>query len=75
MRYIVYNTVKLQYITNDPALIFKPDGRLASNDYSDEIGIPHCIALFSPTDAANYYIDEVNGTHYSGCGWASDGSN
>ncbi len=75
MRYKVYDTIKRQYITDDPTLILKPDGRLASNDYGDEIGIPHCIALFYPTDSNYFYIDEVGGVHASGNGFAPDGSN
>lgn len=37
MRYKVYDTVNRQDITDDPTLILKPDGRLALNDYGDEI--------------------------------------
>ena len=51
MRYEVYDTIKQKFITDDPTLILKPNGRLASNDYGDEIGIPHCIALFYLTDS------------------------
>ena len=75
MRYEVYDTFKKKYITDDPALILKPDGTLALNEYGDEIGIPHCIVLFYPTASKHYYIDEVGGIHDSGCGWAPDGSN
>lgn len=74
MRYKVYDTVKKQYITDDPAFILKPDGRLASNYYGDEVGIPYCIALFYPTASDDYYIDEIGGVHDSGCGWDPDGS-
>ena len=46
MRYKVYDTIKKKFITNDSDLILKPNGRLALNDYGDEVGVPHCIALF-----------------------------
>nr|DAG62541.1 MAG TPA: hypothetical protein [Caudoviricetes sp.] len=75
MRYKVYDTVRQKYITDDPDLILKPDGRLAVNDFGDEVGIPHCIVTFYPTDSEDYYIDELGGVHDSGCGWAPDGTN
>ena len=74
MRYEVYDTIKQKFITDDPTLILKPNGRLASNDYGDEIGIPHCIALFYLTDSDDCYIDELGGVHDSGRGWAPDGT-
>lgn len=75
MRYKVYDTVHQKYITDDPRLILKPDGRLAVNDFGDEIGISHCIVMFYPIDSESYYIDELGGIHDSGCGWAPDGTN
>lgn len=36
MRYEVYDTIKQKFITDDPTLILKPNGRLASNDYAVE---------------------------------------
>lgn len=75
MRYKVYDTGRKCFVTDDPCIVLKPDGRLAVNEYGDEIGIPHCIALFYPTDSEDYYIDEVGGVHDSGCGWAPNGSN
>lgn len=75
MRYKVYDTWRKCFVTDDPCIILKPDGRLAVNEYGDETGIPHCIALFYPTDNDDYYIDEVGGVHDSGGGWAPDGSN
>lgn len=73
MRYKVFDTVTKQYITDD-RLILKPDGRLALNDYGDEIGLPNCIAMFYPTDKDDNWIDEVGGTHDSGTGWDPDGN-
>lgn len=55
MRYKVYDTIKKKFITNDSGLILKPNGRLAFNDYGDEVGVPHCITLFFPTDSDDYY--------------------
>ena len=75
MRYKVYDTVNRKYITDDPTLILKPDGRLASNDWGDEVGIPHCLALFYPTDSEDFYIDEAGGVHDSGVGWNPNGDN
>lgn len=75
MWYKVYDTIKKKFIANNSDIILKPNGRLASNDYGDEIGVSHCIALFFPTDSDNYYIDELGGIHDSGCGWAPDGTN
>lgn len=74
MRYKVYDTVKKNFI-NDPALILKPDGTIATNCYGDEIGLPHCVALFFPTDSERYYIDDVGGVHDSGIGWTPNGDN
>lgn len=74
MRYKVYDTVRKQYVADDSAFILKPDGRLARNEYGDEIGIPHCIALFFPTDSDDVYIDEAGGVHEAGCGRAPDGT-
>ena len=73
MRYKVYDTVRKRYITNDPTIILKPDGRLAINDYGDEIGIPYCIALFFPREDNSLYIDDVGGVHDSGLGWDPNG--
>lgn len=73
MRYKVYDTVSKRFVTDDPTLILKPDGRLASNDYGDEVEIPHCIAVFFPTDSDAYFIDAVGGVHESGCGWDPEG--
>lgn len=75
MRYKVYDTGRKCFVTDDPYIVLKPDGRLAVNEYGDEIGIPQCIALFYPTDRDDYYLDEVGGVHDSGRGWAPDGSN
>ena len=75
MKYKVYDTGRKCFVTDDPCIVLKPDGRLAVNECGDEAGIPHCIALFYPTDSGDYYIDEVGGVHDSGCGWAPDGSN
>lgn len=75
MRYKVYDTWRKCIVTDDSCIVLKPDGRLAVNEYGDEIGIPHCIVLFYPTDSDDYYIDEAGGVHDSGCGWAPDGSN
>lgn len=74
MRYKVYDTVYQKYITDDPDLILKPDGRLAVNDFGDETGIPNCVTMFCPTASDDYYIDELGGVHDSGCGWAPDGT-
>lgn len=75
MRYKVYDTIKKKFIADDSDMILKPNGRLALNDYGDEIGVSHCVALFYPTDSDDYYIDELGGIHDSGCGWAPDGTN
>lgn len=37
MWYKVYDTIKKKFITNDSDLILKPNGRLALNDYGDEV--------------------------------------
>lgn len=73
MRYKVYNTAIKQYVTDDQDIILKPDGTLATNYYGDEIGLPHCIVLFYPTDSDDNYIDELGGVHDSGCGWNPNG--
>ncbi len=72
MRYKVYDTAKKSYI-DDTDIILKSNGRLAVNDYGDEIGIPHCIALFYPTKNDAFYIDNIGGQHNSGHGWNPDG--
>lgn len=68
MRYKVYDTAKKQYIADD-SFILKPSGRIAVNEYGDEIGQPQCIALFFPGADDSYYIDDIGGLHDSGCGW------
>ena len=74
MRYKVYDTISGKFVTDDPTWIVKPDGRLAQNDFGDEVGAPHCIAIFYPTDSDNYSIDAIGGVHDSGLGLAPDGS-
>ena len=64
-KYKVYDTGRKCFVTDDPCIVLKPDGRLAVNECGDEVGIPHCIALFYPTDSGDYYIDEVGGVHDS----------
>ena len=68
MKYRVYNTVKKQFIEDDPTIILKPNGKLAINDYGDEMELPNCIAIFHPTNY-DWYIDGVGGVHQGGCGW------
>ena len=75
IRYKVYDTWRKCFVPDDQSIVLKPDGRLAVNEYGDEIGIPYCIALFYPTDSDDYYIDEAGRVHDSGCGWEPDGSN
>lgn len=73
MRYKVYNTTTGTYIDDPYNIILKPSGRLAVNEYGDEIGIPYCIAIFYPTESDTYYIDNIGGQHNSGRGWNPDG--
>jgi len=73
MRYRVYDTVKRKFITDDSRLILKPNGRPALNVHGDEINLSDCLVLFYPTDSDEYYIDELGGTHDSGCGWTPGG--
>lgn len=40
MRYKVYDTVRKCFVADDQYIVLKPDGRLAVNEYGDEIGIP-----------------------------------
>lgn len=73
MRYKVYDITGGRYITDDSDLILKPDGRIARNEYGDEVGIQNCAVLFYPTDSDDYYIDEVGGTHSVGLSCAPNG--
>ena len=69
MRYKVYDTINKKYITDDQDLILKPDGRIARNDYGDEVGIEGCVVLFYLTDSDIVYVDEEGGVHEDGHGW------
>jgi len=76
MTYKVYDLVTKECISNVPntSIILKPNGRIAYNDYGDEIGIPNCIVLFFPyPQNEHYWIDEVGGIHDSGCGFDPTG--
>ena len=73
MRYRVYDTIAKAFIDNDSDFILKPEGRLAINEYGDEIGQPHCVAIFFPTDNTEMYIDNVGGIHDSGTAHAPNG--
>lgn len=44
MKYRVFNTIENRYVTDEKDWVLKPNGRLAVNEYGDEIGYPHCIA-------------------------------
>ncbi len=59
---------------SNTSIILKPDGRIAYNDYGDEIGIQNCVVIFFPREGNNSsYIDEVGGIHEEGCGWDPNG--
>lgn len=77
MRYEVYDLTTRKCISNTPntSIILKPDGRIAYNDYGDEIGIDNVTAIFFPTDNEHLYIDDAGGIHDSGCGCDPDGVN
>lgn len=74
MKYKVYDTIARQYVAEDTNMILKPDGKLAINEYGDEIGISNCIALFFPTEDESYYFDDIGGIHISGTGRRPDGT-
>lgn len=46
MKYRVFNTIENRYVTDEKDWVLKPNGRLAVNEYGDEIGYPHCIVEF-----------------------------
>lgn len=73
MRYKVFDTRTKSFVIDNSSFILKPDGRLAVNEYGDEIGVPYCIPIFFPTDNDNAYIDNVGGIHDSGTGNAPNG--
>lgn len=75
MRYKVYDTINKKYITDDQDLILKPDGRIARNEYGDEIGIEGCVVLFYFTDSDRVYVDEDGGVHEDGRGSHAYGTN
>jgi len=63
----------MRYVEDDTRVILKPDGRLAINDYGDEVGLQNCIPVFFPFEDNTFYVDEVGGQHDSGCGWDPTG--
>lgn len=73
MKYKVIDVTTNKCISSEDntSIILKPDGRVAYNDYGDEIGIPNCVVLFYPReDNTDFYIDEIGGIHEDGCGWS-----
>ena len=59
---------------DNTAIILKPNGRIAYNEYGDEIGIPNCAVIFFPYKYNDdSYIDEIGGIHEDGCGWSPNG--
>lgn len=76
MTYKVIDLDTNKYLSDEhnTAIILKPDGRIAYNDYGDETGIPNCVVLFFPREGNDSsYIDEVGGVHEDGCGWDPNG--
>ena len=64
MKYKVIDVTTNKCISSEDntSIILKPDGRVAYNDYGDEIGIPNCVVLFYPReDNTDFYIDEIGG--------------
>ena len=74
MRYRIYDTRTKSFVTDDSNFIFKPDGKLAVNEYGDEIGVPYCVPIFFPNENDNMYIDHVGGVHDSGTAYAPNGN-
>ena len=75
MRYKVYNTVTKCFINDIKDFVLKPDGRLAINEYGDEIGVPYCIPIFFPKENCDsLYIDNVGGVHEGGTGTDTNGN-
>ena len=75
MTYKVYDLTTKECISDDPntEVILKPNGRIAYNEYGDEIGVSNCAVLFFPRPGnENFWIDEVGGIHEDGCGWNPD---
>lgn len=73
MKYEVYDLVTRKRITDDYNFVLKPDGRIAYNDYGDEIGLENVTAIFFPADNEHLYIDDIGGVHDSGCGCDPNG--
>lgn len=74
MKYEVYDLVTRKRITDDYNFVLKPDGRIAYNDYGDEIGLENVTAIFFPADNEYLYIDNIGVVHDSGCGCDPNGS-
>lgn len=71
MRYEVYDLTTRNCISNDPntSIILKPNGRIAYNDYGDEIEINNATVIFFPNENEDGYIDDVGGIHDCGVGY------
>lgn len=66
MKYRTYDTTTRSFVVDDKNFILKPDGRLAINEYGDEIGMPYCVPIFFPQKNTDMYIDNVGGIHEGG---------
>ena len=66
MKYKIYDTRTGSFVVDDENFILKPNGKLAINEYGDEIGVSYCIPIFFPRENMDMYIDNVGGIHDSG---------